>query len=65
MTDSHLGVPAVTELHVGAAPLQAGGVGHELIGAHRLHLPKELHRAARHVPTLLQTFSADTKHICK
>ena len=65
MTDSHLSVPAVTELHVGAAPLQAGGVGHELIGAHRLHLPEELHRAARHVPALRQTFSVNTKNICE
>ena len=51
----HLGVSAVRELHVGAAPLQAGGVRHELGGAQSLHLLKELHRAARHVAALLQT----------
>ena len=51
----HLGVPAVRELHVGAAPLQARGVRHELGGAQSLHLLEELHRAARHVTALLQT----------
>ena len=59
----HLGVPAVTELHVGAAPLQTGGVCHELRGAHGLHLPEELHRAARHLPALLQTLSVDNTNI--
>ena len=43
------------ELHVGAAPLQARGVRHELGGAQSLHLLEELHRAARHVTALLQT----------
>ena len=52
----HLGVSAVRELHVGAAPLQAGGVGHELRGAHGLHLPEEVHGAAGDVLALLQTF---------
>ena len=51
----HLGVTAVCELHVGAAPLQAGGVRHELGCAQSLHLLEELHRAARHVAALLQT----------
>ena len=52
----YLGLPALLELHVGAASLQAGGVGHELRGAHGLHLPEEVHGAAGDVLTLLQTF---------
>ena len=59
----HLSVPAVTELHVGAAPLQTGGVCHELRGAHRLHLPEELHRAASHILALLQTLSVNNRNI--
>ena len=56
----HLSVSALAELHVGAAPLKTSGVRHELRGAHRLHLPEELHGAARHVPALLQTLSVET-----
>ena len=51
-----LGLPALSELHVGAAPLQAGGVRHELRGAHRLHLPEELQGAAGDVLAFLDTF---------
>ena len=51
-----LGLPALRELHVGAASLQAGGVRHELRGAHRLDLPEELHGAAGDVLAFLDTF---------
>ena len=53
---SNLGVSTVHEVHPGAAPLKAGGVGHELCGTHGLHLPEELHGAACHILTLRQTF---------
>ena len=58
MTRTDLSLPALLELHVGAAPLQARGVRHELRGAHRLHLPEEVHGAAGHVFAFLQTFPA-------
>ena len=34
-----------------------------LRGAHRLHLPEELHRAASHLLALLQTLSVDNTNI--
>ena len=51
-----LGLPALSELHVGAASLQAGGVRHELRGAHRLHFPEEFHGAAGDLLAFLETF---------
>ena len=51
-----LGLPALPELHVGAASLQTGGVRHELRRAHRLHLPEELHGAAGDVLAFPDTF---------
>ena len=54
-----LSVSTMGKLHVGASSLQAGGVGHELGGAHRLHLPEELHGAAGHILALTKTFPAE------
>ena len=54
--------PAVRELHVGASSLKTRGVGHELWGAHRLHLPEELHGAAGDVLAFLDTLPRREKH---
>ena len=59
-----LGVPAVAKLHVGASPLQTGGVGHELRGTHGLHLPEELHGAAGNILAFSKTLSDMKRRLC-